>query len=154
MKSLELKVPPPIVAILIGAAMWGLSYVPPVADVPTYIRIAAGLVTATPGAIFALAGSTRIRRANTTINPMRPENASLLVTTGIFALTRNPMYVGLLFVVVGWAVFLSALWALLLGPAGFVLYLTRFQIRPEERALSRLFGAQYSAYRSRVRRWL
>jgi protein-S-isoprenylcysteine O-methyltransferase Ste14 len=63
------------------------------------------------------------------------------------------MYVGLLFVLVAWAIFLSTAWALL-GPLAFVLYLNRFQIAPEERALSAMFGAGYSAYKSSVRRWL
>jgi protein-S-isoprenylcysteine O-methyltransferase Ste14 len=56
-------------------------------------------------------------------------------------------------VLIAWAAYLSSAWALL-GPLGFVLYISRFQIAPEERVLSTLFGAEYTAYQSKVRRWL
>jgi protein-S-isoprenylcysteine O-methyltransferase Ste14 len=73
--------------------------------------------------------------------------------TGIYRFTRNPMYIGLLMTLLGWAAFLASLPALLFVIA-FVLYMNRFQIQPEERALSSLFGADYAVYRARVRRWL
>ncbi len=84
---------------------------------------------------------------------MKPEAASSLVVTGIYKVTRNPMYVGLSFLLLAWAVFLWSAWALL-GPLVFLAYIFRFQIAPEERALATLFGADYSAYKARVRRWL
>jgi len=72
---------------------------------------------------------------------------------GIYRFTRNPMYVGLALVLLGWAALLSSPWALL-GPLVFVLYINRFQIAPEERVLSAKFGAAYTEYIARVRRWL
>ena len=84
---------------------------------------------------------------------MKPEAASSLVTGGIYRVTRNPMYVGLLFVLVAWAAFLWAPWAML-GPILFVTYMNRFQIRPEERTLMRTFGDDYARYKIAVRRWL
>jgi protein-S-isoprenylcysteine O-methyltransferase Ste14 len=68
-------------------------------------------------------------------------------------MSRNPMYVGLLFVLVAWAVYLCRAWTLL-GPAAFVLYINRFQIAPEERTLTTRFGGAYSDYKRAVRRWL
>ena len=76
-----------------------------------------------------------------------------MVTWGVYALSRNPMYLGGLIMLLGWAVFLSNALAFLLLP-GYVLYINRFQIAPEERALTALFGQQYAAYQVRVRRWL
>ena len=84
---------------------------------------------------------------------MTPASASSLVTSGVYGVTRNPMYVGLLFVLVAWASLLAAPWTLI-GPLVFVAYISRFQIAPEERALSTIFGDAYSQYRTRVRRWL
>jgi len=84
---------------------------------------------------------------------MGPRKTTSLVTTGIFSWTRNPMYLGLAAALVGWAAFLSAAWSLL-GPVLFVLYIDRFQIQPEERVLTELFGAEYTNYARRVRRWL
>jgi protein-S-isoprenylcysteine O-methyltransferase Ste14 len=63
------------------------------------------------------------------------------------------MYVGILFVLIAWAIYLSNAWALL-GPVAFILYINRFQIAPEERTLATMFGAAYSDYKSAVRRWL
>lgn len=153
MKSLELKVPPPVVALLVCAAMWVLCLFTPVLDVSMFDRVMAAFVIASIGGVIALTGVAGFRRAKTTLNPTQPQTTSSLVTTGIYRYTRNPMYVGVLLVIVGWAAFLSSLWALL-GPIAFALYITRFQIVPEERVLAGLFGADYMAYRSLVRRWL
>ena len=84
---------------------------------------------------------------------MKPQAASSLVIVGVYKLTRNPMYLGLSLVLLGWAVFLWSAWALL-GPIVFIAYISRFQIAPEERVLATLFGAEYSAYKAKVRRWL
>jgi len=84
---------------------------------------------------------------------MTPQSASALVVSGIYRFTRNPMYVGFLFVLLGWAVWLSNGLSFLFLPA-FVLYMNRFQIQPEERALHARFGQEFVAYTSRVRRWL
>jgi len=153
MQALELKIPPPAVAVLLAGAMWGISLVAPLVEVPAFIRVAAAVTIALAGGGFSLAGVISFRRARTTVNPMKPETTSSLVCSGIYRVTRNPMYVGLLLVLVAWAVFLSSAWALL-GPLAFVLYINRFQIAPEERVLSAMFGTGYSAYKSRVRRWL
>jgi protein-S-isoprenylcysteine O-methyltransferase Ste14 len=153
MQALELKIPPPAVAVLIAGAMWGISLVAPLLEVPTFIRVAAALTIALAGGGFSLAGIISFRRARTTVNPMKPETTSSFVCSGIYRVTRNPMYVGLLFVLVAWAIFLSSAWTLL-GSLAFLLYINRFQIAPEERVLSAMFGTDYSAYKSRVRRWL
>jgi protein-S-isoprenylcysteine O-methyltransferase Ste14 len=146
-------IPPPAVAVLIAGAMWGVSLTTPSLAVPASIRVVAAVTIALAGGIVSLSGVISFRRARTTVNPMKPETASSLVTTGIYRFTRNPMYVGLLFVLVAWAVFLSTAWAFV-GPLVFVLYINRFQIAPEERVLSAMFGTAYSAYKLKVRRWL
>ena len=140
MRALELKIPPPVVALLIAGAMWGGSSAIPQIEVPAVIRVGATFMIALAGGAAALSGVISFRRARTTVNPMKPESTSSLVTSGIYTFTRNPMYVGLLFVLVAWAVFLSSAW-LLVGPLIFVLYMNRFQIAPEERMLSQMFGA-------------
>ena len=63
------------------------------------------------------------------------------------------MYLGLALILLGWAIYLGNI-AALAGLPLFVLYINRFQIAPEERALAERFGAEFEAYRSRVRRWL
>lgn len=153
MKALELKVPPPLVALAFGAVMWALS----LAGIGAWPRgpaaTVAAVVIALVGVSLVVAGNLTFHRAKTTVNPFKPETASNLVTGGIYRVTRNPIYVGLLVVLAGWAVFLANAFSLL-GLVLFPVYMTRFQIMPEERALRSLFGDAYSRYSSRVRRWL
>jgi protein-S-isoprenylcysteine O-methyltransferase Ste14 len=153
MKSLELKVPPPLVAAVVAATMWEVARLTPRLALPVAYRVWAATAVAAAGVLFAIAGVIAFRRARTTINPMKPESASLLVGSGVYRITRNPMYVGIFLVLFAVATFLAAP-AALLGPFAFALYIGRFQIGPEEVALSKLFGADYARYKTKVRRWL
>ncbi|MCX7177166.1 MAG: isoprenylcysteine carboxylmethyltransferase family protein [Proteobacteria bacterium] len=153
MASLELRIPPPVVAVVVAVAMWGISLMSPLLQVSAVTRVSVAMAVALIGGCFALAGGYSFRRAKTTSNPRKPEAASSLVISGIYKITRNPMYIGVVFVLIAWAIALSSAWALL-GPPAFVLYISRFQIAPEERVLAALFGAEFAAYKSRVRRWL
>ncbi|MBQ0921907.1 isoprenylcysteine carboxylmethyltransferase family protein [Hydrogenophaga aromaticivorans] len=153
MNALELKIPPPVVALLLALAMWALVALGPALPWPEGIRRVVALVLALVGASFDFMGLVAFLRRHTTINPLRPANASALVTSGIYRVTRNPMYVGLVCFLTAWAVWLGA-WLAFAGPVVFVLYITRFQIQPEERVLTTLFGDTYTAYTRRVRRWL
>lgn len=153
MKTLELKIPPPAVALLVAIAMWlaaiastSLAFI-----LPT--RLAIALAVAALGVAISTAGTVSFWRAKTTVNPTRPEAASSLVATGIYRLTRNPMYLGLLLVLAGWAIYLSNAVAFA-GPLLFLLYINRFQIVPEERALAARFGMSFEDYRRRTRRWI
>ncbi len=84
---------------------------------------------------------------------MRPDSASSLVVSGVYRYTRNPMYLGFLLILPGWAAFLSNAAARVVFPA-FVLYMDHFQVFPEERALASLFAQEFADYRARVRRWI
>ena len=150
---LELRIPPPVIAGAIAAAMWGLARAVPAMDVPNGARIPVAVVLAFAGVLLSACGIVTFRRARTTINPHKPEDAASLVSWGPYRFTRNPMYAGVLLVLLAWTAFLSSMLAVL-GPIAFVLYIDRFQIAPEERTLQRLFGSEYLAYKSKVRRWL
>ena len=153
MTSLELRVPPLAVLLIAGLLMGLTALWAPALAWPTQIRIGAGAGILTLGILIAVSGVVAFRRARTTVNPLRPDGASSLVASGIYRYTRNPMYLGMLLVLIGWAVYLARPWALLVLPV-FVAYMNRFQIGPEERVLERIFGAEFEAYRRRVRRWL
>lgn len=149
MDWLEHRIPPPLVAIISGLLMW--LAVRPIA--PLGGRLWLALLVVLAGAAVCLAGVASFRRARTTVNPLKPDSASSLVIAGIYRHTRNPMYLGFAIILLGWCVFLGSALAVL-GVAAFVLYIGRFQIRPEERALRELFGAEFEAFCSRVRRWV
>jgi protein-S-isoprenylcysteine O-methyltransferase Ste14 len=153
MPNLEHRVPPPVVGLLLALAMWLLAKLPPVFHLATWLREGLALLLVAGGVTFDALGLLAFVRQRTTVNPLHPENASALVTGGVYRVTRNPMYVGMALLLTAWAVDLSAAWPFL-GPVAFVLYMNRFQIAPEERALGARFGASWTAYAARVRRWL
>jgi len=152
-KFLELRIPPPLVGVLIGVAMWLLVEQSWLVGLSGSARLAAAIVLVLLGVAVSLAGVVSFRRARTTVNPLKPEKTSALVCSGVYRITRNPMYLGFLLMLAGWAVLLASgyVW---FGPVLFVAYITRFQILPEERVLTGLFGDEFTAYQNRVRRWL
>jgi protein-S-isoprenylcysteine O-methyltransferase Ste14 len=153
MHPLEHRIPPPVVALIVAAAMWMNSISGPKLDLPFEVRVGIALAIAAVGVAFDLLGLLAFRTARTTINPLKPQNTSSLVTTGVYRYSRNPMYVGLVCFLLAWTVFLAALWPLA-GPILFVFYINRFQIEPEERLLAKRFGDDFAGYKARVRRWL
>lgn len=145
---LQNRIPPPLVAILFGLSMWAASRFLPRHELPLILAVATALV----GLTICLAGVWSFHRAHTTVNPLHPERASALVESGIYRYTRNPMYLGFLLILLAWALLLGSPVAIL-GVPGFILYMNRFQIVPEERALTALFGTAFRRYCARVRRW-
>ncbi|PKM29184.1 MAG: protein-S-isoprenylcysteine methyltransferase [Gammaproteobacteria bacterium HGW-Gammaproteobacteria-11] len=154
MSALENRIPPPLVAVLFGLFMWlAARHMPGALDLAIGWRTGAALVVLLAGMGICLAGVLSFRNARTTVNPLKPDTASTLVSSGIYRYTRNPMYLGFATALIAWSIFLA--WPVsLLGVLGFVVYMNRFQIGPEERALTRLFGAHFTQYCSQVRRWL
>lgn len=154
MRFLELRIPPPLVGLIVAGAMWVIAEsLPPIASLPASLRLPAAIILALVGVAIALSGVVSFRRAQTTVNPLKPESSTSLVCTGIFRITRNAMYLGMLAVLLAWAAYLPSVVALV-GPAAFSLYITRFQIVPEERALQSLFGDAFAKYTRKVRRWI
>jgi protein-S-isoprenylcysteine O-methyltransferase Ste14 len=153
MRFLELRIPPPIVGLIVAGGMRAVAHFAPILPLPWLARLLVAVVLVAIGAAVAVSGVMSFRRARTTVNPLKPETSAALVSTGVYSFTRNPMYLGMALALFAWAVYLSSVWALL-GPVLFALYITRFQIVPEERALDGLFGAPFAAYKKRVRRWL
>lgn len=147
------RIPPPLVVLITGLAMWMVSEQMPWAKLAFAWRVPAAAAVLALALVPMLAAVASFIAARTTINPMRPARASALITDGVFRISRNPIYLGDLLLLMAYAVWLAnALNVLLL--MAFVWYLNRFQIEPEERALTQLFGERYRAYCARVRRWL
>ena len=151
--GLENRIPPPVVALATVGLMYAAAWLVPAADVvvPGGTLAAGGI--AGVGVLLDVAGLVHFLRAKTTVNPLNPGAASALVVRGVFRLTRNPMYLGMAILLAAWGIYLANIAALAVVPL-FVLYINRFQIAPEERALRARFGAEFDAYCRRVRRWL
>jgi protein-S-isoprenylcysteine O-methyltransferase Ste14 len=139
--------------LLAGAAMWSLNRFVPVRTVVSAPWNRAGWFVMAIALVPALAAASQFAHARTTINPHDPSKTSVLVTWGIYRWTRNPMYLGLLLLLIGWAICLGSLSPFVMPPV-FALILERVQILPEERLLRARFGDDYDQYCRIVGRWL
>jgi len=152
-KGLELKIPPVfVVAICAGLTalarhydVWMFRY-PKLFDLWVIIPLAIGFTV-------ALLGIIEFKKAQTTVDPTNPEKASNLVDGGIFKFTRNPMYVGMILGLIALAFYMGT-WFGFVSALLCAIYLTRFQIIPEERVIENLFGDAYKQYKNSVRRWI
>lgn len=153
MQALELKVPPPVVVLLLAVGMYFASDAVPAMQYPFALQLPSGLLLGLAGLAVNVAGLLAFRRHRTTVNPLQPGRATQLVCDGIFRWTRNPMYLGMAMLLGGWALYLANGVAFL-GPVMLFAWLTRFQIIPEERALRHKFPEAFDDYARRVGRWL
>ena len=145
------KIPPPIVTFFFGLCIYfSQEYFPEsnleFLTILSYIFYFAGLST------LILAVSL-FKKQNTTVNPIKIENASSLVTSGIFEYSRNPMYLGMALILFGLAIMFNLIGGIMFTLL-FTMYITKFQIRPEEEVMERFFGADFIKYKQNVRMWL
>ena len=150
---LKLRIPPPVYALLVVGVMWLLHSIFPIYQwiaAPwnklAYVFIAVGLS-------LDLLAVGLFWKAKTTINPLRPDNSQHVVESGLYRYTRNPMYLGMLFVLTGISIWFGSV-SVVIGLPLFVLLVTTQQIIPEEQTLTKKFGQSYLDYKHRVRRWL
>jgi protein-S-isoprenylcysteine O-methyltransferase Ste14 len=143
---------PPILYVLVPLLAYGLQrfwpLAPLIAEPPARLI---GWLFLLAGLGFGIAGILRFRRLGTPIEPTAP--AKVLATGGIYAWTRNPMYLGVVLVLVGVSIAAEWTWLLVLSLILPIL-LWHLAIKREEAHLARTFGGDYEAYRGRVRRWL
>lgn len=156
MKFLELKCPPPIIMFFSGLIAWFIAQ----KDIEFLQQQLLQteqmfwfLLFSIAGVLLALAGVKEFKYHQTTINPLDPSQSSSLVTSGVYQFTRNPMYLGMLLVLLGWADLLDTIVAFS-GAAIFFIYISLFQIKPEEAFMKEKFGQDFVQYCSHVRRWL
>lgn len=160
---LSTKIPPPLVLLITLIFMYAIArYSKPEFPLLDFSSVSTGFASAhyfllalivVLGFSLMILGVQAFKKAKTTVNPLKPEQASQLVVKGVYAYTRNPMYLGMLLLAFAWGAFLLSLLALLMLPV-FILYIYFFQIRAEEAAMEKLFGNDFVIYKKRVRRWL
>ncbi|WP_144206882.1 methyltransferase family protein [Shewanella donghaensis] len=153
MSVLYNKIPPVIIVLIFSMSVWGISLFSAFVVTNPFILELIALTIFILGLLFAIAGVVSFRLARTTTNPLKPESASALVNTGIYAISRNPMYVGFAFFLLSQSVYLASPMSVI-GLVGFILYMNEFQIKPEEKHLAEIFGADFADYKHKVRRWL
>ena len=150
-RFLELKIPPVLLVMLTMLFMFFSSKVELFSvDAGTYGMVVS-VMFLVAGAVFSILGVVEFRRARTTV--IKPGKSSSLVDSGVYRVTRNPMYVGFFIILLAFAFLLSNLLSLVISFC-FIPYMSYFQISPEEKALSALFGEEFEKYKSKVPRWL
>jgi protein-S-isoprenylcysteine O-methyltransferase Ste14 len=153
MRFLELKVPPVALFILVFVASYFSAQHLSVGAIVLPYKIIVLVIGIALSGVVGLSGIWEFRKQETTVNPIKVETASAVVDSGIFGYTRNPMYLGLFILLFCLGYFFQNLFSVLLSFV-FVIYMNNFQIKPEERALEQLFGAEYVDYKQKVRRWI
>lgn len=152
MKNLELKIPPAVVLFICLGLIWTIDYLlPPLIDISVSSRIFRALLAL--GTLTAISGVIQFSVQSTSVNPHKPENASSLVTSGVYGMSRNPMYLGMLIILLAAILKFGNPLGLIILPL-YVLYMKRFQIVPEERVMVEKFGKEFTSYCKNVRRWI
>ncbi|MDO4251075.1 MAG: isoprenylcysteine carboxylmethyltransferase family protein [Moraxella sp.] len=147
---LELKIPP-VMLVMMTAFIMAVQAQFSVITIALPWQIAISVMAL--GMMIITMAVWQFKQAKTTVNPMTPNQSNKIVNTGIFSVSRNPMYLGMTIILIGVAIYLGELMAFI-WVIGFVLYMTKFQIKPEERILSEKFGDEFKQYCQAVRRWI
>ena len=145
------KIPPPIVTATFGLIIYFSKSFSPVYSFDNSNMISVIFLLFGLG-IFSAAVQS-FKKHKTTINPLSPDKASSLVNSGIFSYSRNPMYLGMLLILLSVSFKFNISGGLFISFL-FKIYITRFQIIPEEEAMAKLFGEEFIAYKNQTRRWV
>ena len=151
MIDIKTKFPPPLVALTFGFLINYTKNIFPKVEIKNEIIFGSLIIIS--GLIIILSAIILFKKYQTTITPLNPSNATKLITDGIYKFSRNPMYLGLLLMLMGISIILNLTGGVFLIPL-FILYLNLFQIIPEENAMVDLFKDEFTEYKKNVRRWI
>ncbi|MGB5203998.1 methyltransferase family protein [Eudoraea sp.] len=149
---MKLKLPPVIVFLIFGSLMYLLAEFLPFGYFDFFGRKYLIRIMLILAVVISCIAFIQFYVARTSADSKNPSKATSLVSNGIYKFSRNPMYLGLLLILLSWALWLANAFNVLLA-AGFVSYMNAFQIQPEESTLAGLFGKKYRDYCIKVRRW-
>ncbi len=145
------KIPPPIIALVCAL---GILFSKP------FFREYSNVNNSSISILFFLIGIAcfffaikLFKKHNTTISPLKPEKATSLIVSGIYMYSRNPMYLGMLFILISTSIRFNIIGGII-SISTFIIYITKFQIIPEEEQLKRIFGEKFLNYKKKTRMWL
>ena len=145
------KIPPPIVTFICGITIYySKSFFN---QFFTYANTSISLFFLILGLYVFLSAVRLFRKQKTTVNPLEPRQASSLVTSGIFKFSRNPMYLGMLIILLSISFKFNFIGGMIIS-LSFYVFITNFQILPEEKAMKELFGDKFIQYSNTTRRWI
>lgn len=149
---MELKIPPVAVFLLCALLMFLLHSL----NILIFTfkgAVFTAVVFGVLGAVVVALALRLFRKADTTVDPMHPGKSSSLISSGIYRYTRNPMYLAMFLILVG-VFFYFGSWLNIAVLLFFIRFMTQYQIKPEEKMLSKIYGDTYVEYCKNVRRWL
>ncbi|MEC3966918.1 isoprenylcysteine carboxylmethyltransferase family protein [Flagellimonas halotolerans] len=149
---MKMKVPPALVMLVFGGLMYVLDKFLPIGEFEFFGKQELAMFLSGLGVLVILISVIQFFITKTTVDPLNPKKTSKLVTNGIYKFTRNPMYLGMLLFLLAFGLKLGNAFNTLIA-AGFVSYMNRFQIKPEEKVLAKMFGKDYNIYCKLTRRW-
>ena len=145
------KIPPPLVVLILVISTFFSSKKIDIIQIPFQNLISIFILSI--GILILLNPVLKFKKSKTTINPIKFKKVNKLVTSGIYKYSRNPMYLGLLMIVVSSSIFYLNIYSIL-TPLFFYLWINRFQIKREEVFLTEKFGEDYLSYKKKTRRWI
>ena len=145
------KIPPPIVTLFFGLCIYFSQEFFPEFNLEYFTILS--YISHFEGLSILVLAVRLFKKQNTTVNPIKIDNASSLVTSGVFKFSRNPMYLGMVMILLGLALMFNFIGGILFTLL-FAIYITKYQIRPEEEVMERLFGEDFLKYKNSVRVWL
>ena len=143
-------IPPPIVTIVF---LFVIFFTKDLFRFSASLPSSLGSIIIFAGLMIIFIAARQFKKANTTINPLKPNNATVLVSKGVFSYSRNPMYLGMLLIIIGFSIIHNLLAIIVIMPI-WIIYMTYFQIFPEEKAMEILFEEDYLNYCKKTRRWI
>jgi protein-S-isoprenylcysteine O-methyltransferase Ste14 len=150
---MKLKIPPAVQTLIFASIMWLTDQYSSMGSISFTYQKTIAIILFVIGALIAIIAVVQFIRVKTTSDPMHPSKAKQLVSNGIYNYSRNPMYLAILVVLSAWMLALGNFFNLIIV-GSFIWYITEFQIKPEEIALTKLFGNKYVDYCKNVRRWI
>ena len=148
--QMKTLIPPPIVTIVF---LFVIFFTKDIFRFSLELPTLLGYITIVAGLIIIFVAAKQFKAANTTINPTKPETASVLVSNGVFSYSRNPMYLGMLIIIIGFSIIHNPIAIIVFMPL-WMLYMINFQIIPEEEAMKILFKEEFLNYAKKTRRWI
>lgn len=153
MKKFELLIPPPIISVIVMIIQYAMYKLFPICSFYWVGNNIVSTVLILIGLSLAVTGIITFKKHSTTTKPTQPELSSKIVSSGVYKISRNPMYLGILFGLLGIGFYFGNIISIL-TPLLFFIYITQFQIKPEERILKKKFVEDYRKYISSTRRWI
>ena len=146
-----IKIPPPLIVLVLIVSIYFSSKKIDLINIPMQLEISIFILSA--GILIFINPVLQFVKSKTTVNPIQFEEVNKLVTSGIFKYSRNPMYLGMLMIVLSTSIFYLNVYSIL-TPLLFILWINKFQIKREEEFLIEKFGDEYLSYKKKTRRWI